>query len=391
MSAAPAAQVKQDVEVSAASLRPTPVAVPAGTLVPRAAPATLADKIVRVVVGICALGAVGALAWVLRFLITPLALAILAFYVLSPLVNLMENRRVPRGVAVGLCFVALLGVVAGVGVALWPSLDAWLQQTPRPGEKSVFELQLAARLDAWELQGQRTYPQIDWHGIFENVRGVLESNRRRLMEGLPAMLTGVASSAGTFLLAPIIALFLLLDGAAMHRAVVAFVPNRSFELVLLLIHRVDRQIASYLRGAASESALVAVLLAVVLALAGMPSAILFALIYGVLNVIPLAGPLIGASAGLLYSLMDPTAPAPGVLAACYGFVCAVDAMLINPLVVGKNLNLHPLTIIVGISVGGALGGVLGMLVSIPLIAIGKAIAGTLHQAYRQHRMHRLAS
>jgi predicted PurR-regulated permease PerM len=66
----------------------------------------------------------------------------------------------------------------------------------------------------------------------------------------------------------------------------------------------------------------------------------------------------------------------------------LDAMLINPMVVGKNLNLHPLTIIVGISIGGSLAGILGMLVSIPFIAIGKAIINTVWDAVRRQQAHR---
>lgn len=370
---------------------PTLLPVPAGTLVPPQPPSTLSEKVLRVALGIAAAVALVGTLYVLRFLIGPVALAVLTFYVLSPLVSLLENRRMPRGAAVGLCFAALFGLLTVVGLALWPSLDAWLQQTPKPGEKSVFELQLAARLDAWEQQGKLTYPQLDWSAIFDGIRGVLESNRRRLMEGLPAMLMEAASSAGTFLLAPIIAVFLLLDGAAMHRRLLELVPNRWFELSLLLFHRVDRQIANYLRGTASESALVAVLLSIVLGAVGMPNAVLFALIFAVLNVVPLAGPVIGIAAGLLYSLMDPAAPSPGILLACYGGVYVLDSLLINPLVVGKNLDLHPLTIIVGITIGGALGGILGMLISIPLIAIGKAIASTLYDAWRRHRLHRLAA
>jgi len=126
----------------------------------------------------------------------------------------------------------------------------------------------------------------------------------------------------------------------------------------------------------------------VLAALGMPSALLFACIYGVANVIPLVGPVMGAGAGLLYALMDPSAPSLGVLAVGYLGVYVIDAMLINPMVVGKNLNLHPLTIIVGISIGGSLAGILGMLVSIPFIAIGKAIINTVWDAVRRQQAHR---
>lgn len=360
-----------------------------GRLVPVEAAASLGQQVARAVVVALILGAVGLVVWKLSFLITPLALAILGFYVLSPLVNVIENRGLPRWAGVLIVFVGGLLILVGVGMALWPSLERWLQQKPsQAGEKSVFEIQLQLRLDGWEKALAAKYRLIDWHQVFLNIHRFLERQRVGLMETLPSLALNAASSAGTFILAPIITLFLLIDGSAMHKAVVAQVPNRHFETVLQLIHRVDRQIAAYLRGAASESALVAALLAGVLWLAGMPSALLFAVIYGVANVIPLVGPLMGAGAGLLYALLDPNAPALGVLAACYGGVYVVDAMLINPMVVGKNLNLHPLTIIVGISVGGSLAGILGMLVSIPLIAVSKAIITTLWTAFRRSEAHR---
>jgi predicted PurR-regulated permease PerM len=358
-------------------------------LVPYDPPLSLAQKVVRTFVFLCIAAIVVVILWVLRFLVAPVVLAVLLVYILGPLVNLMENRRVPRGVAVGICFLVLFGVLVGVSLAVWPSLESWLRQSPSPGETSVFEDQLAKRLAAWEESGRAAYPQIRWHEHFAKLQAVLDGQRRRLMETLPILALDALSSAGTFVLAPIIALFLLLDGAGMRRAIIAFVPNRYFETVLLLIHRVDRQIAYYLRGAASESALVAVLLSIVLALAGMPNAILFGVLFGVLNVIPIVGPIIGASAGLLYSLVDANAPSMAVLGACYGLVYVLDAMLINPMVVGKNLNLHPLTIIVGISIGGGLGGILGMLVSIPTIAVGKAIIGTLLDAWQRRRLARL--
>lgn len=358
-------------------------------LVPREPEPGLAQKLVRMLGWACAAVAVGWMLSHLGFLLTPVALALLATYCLSPLVNLLENRRVPRWAAVLLCFTVLLTAVVGLGLAVWPSLEAWLQESPRPGEKSVFEVQLAQRLDAWEAAGRSMYPQLDWKAIFDQARDVLEAQRRGLMETLPALALEALSSLGTPVLAAVIAFFLLLDGAGFLRAVVSLVPNRYFETVLLLVHRVDGQIAAYLRGAASESALVALLLSTLLWLAGMPNALLFGCLYGVLNVIPLLGPLLGASAGLLFALIEPSAPPLGVLAACYGVTYAVDAAVINPLAVGRSLNLHPLVLILGVTIGGGLGGILGMLVSVPAIAVGRAILTTLMDAHRHGRLRRV--
>lgn len=134
-------------------------------------------------------------------------------------------------------------------------------------------------------------------------------------------------------------------------------------------------------GIALENLLVTIIVAIPLVALGMPNALLFAVIFGVCNVIPFVGPFIGASAGLLFSLLDPSAPSLGVLAV-YVSVHFIDAMLISPWVMGKSLDMHPLTVIVGIAVGATLGGVLGMLAIIPMIAVAKAIATTLAEGVR---------
>jgi predicted PurR-regulated permease PerM len=358
-------------------------APPKAVLVPRETPLTLSQKVARAVVfALIALAALG-VGWALRFLMGPLLMAVVLFYVLNPLVNWLENRGVPRTASVIVWYVAGLSLLFVVIALLWPSLELWLKTAPQGGEKSAFELRLEQRLDTWEHQGLAAYPSVDWEAIFTKVRAVLETERRRMMETLPARLLEALSSAGTLLLGPVVVLFLLLDGARMRKRMMSWVPNRHFETALVLWHRVDRQIAAYLRGTAAESVLVGLLQALVLWAIGMPHALLFGVMLGVANVIPFVGPLLGASAALLYSLMDPSAPGIPLLVIVYAGVHVIDVLVISPWVVGKSLDLHPLTVILGLSVGGALGGLLGMLLSVPLIAVSKAVIGTLVDAFRR--------
>jgi predicted PurR-regulated permease PerM len=334
-------------------------------------------------------------AYALRFLVLPVALAFLLRYCLQPAVSLLEDRKVSRGSAVGLVFLGLFLVLVGVGVGVWPSLDAWLSEAPQArqeggqGEASVFEVQLAQRLAAWEAEGRRAYPNVDWTSVMARVNGVLEEQRKHLMETLPALASGAVSHAGSFVLALVLVYFLLMEGFAMHHALVRWVPNRYFETVLLLTHRVDRQVSSYLRGTAAESLLVTVVLALALWAVGMPSPVLFACLYGVLNVVPFVGPIIGTCAGLLFAMVAPEAPHLGVVFAVYTVVHFLDAMLLAPWLMGRTLNLHPLTIIVGLAVGSGLAGILGMLVAIPAIAVGKAVAVTLLDAHRKGQLRRV--
>lgn len=368
-----------------------PTRLPAGTLIPPRRQLSLGEKVVRTMVLALGLGAVALLAWTLRFLVLPVVTALLFTYVLGPLVDRLENRGLSRKSAVSIVVGVLLGALAASGAALWASLESWLREAPTGGEQSVFELQLARRLDAWQASLSATYHQVDWAKVFDKVRHVLQEQRRSLVEDLPARTLEVLSHSGSLVLALIITVFVLLDGWAMKRAVVALVPNRHFENALVMLDRIDRQISSYLIGTAAESAIVTLLLALPLYVIGMPNAFLFAVIFGVANVIPFAGPFIGASVGLLFSLLDPNAPSMGALAAIYTVVHFIDAGVINPMVMGKSLDMHPLTVIVGIVIGGNLGGVLiggslgsvlGMLAIIPLIAVGKAIVSTVAEGAR---------
>ncbi len=360
----------------------TPPVFPAGTLIPPRVEPTLAEKVVRAIVVLSVAGVVVVIAYFLRFLALPLVLGFLLTYVLGPLVDRLENRGVSRSRAVSLCFGGLvLLLIAGV-VALLPGLEAWLQEAPRDGETSAFELQLGQRIDQWQASLVHSYPKVDWASAFGKLRDVLQHQRRTLVEGLPALALDLASRAGSVVLGLVIAFFVLLDGAVMKKAFVAMMPNRHFENSLLMLHRVDRQISAYLIGTALENLLVTVIVAIPLVALGMPNALLFAVIFGACNIIPFVGPFIGASAGLLFSLLDPNAPSLAALAAVYLVVHFIDAGVIGPWVMGKSLDMHPLTVIVGIAVGGTLGGVPGMLAIIPTIAVVKAIATTLTEGFR---------
>ncbi len=278
---------------------------PAGTLIPPRHLPTLGEKVVQAVVLLGALAVVLALGWVLRFLVLPVVLGLLLVYIISPLADRLEDRGLSRRAAVSICMGVLLGGLAVVALGTWPSLESWLREAPQAGQQSVFEVQLEKRLSEWQTALSARYLRVDWPAVFEKVRHVMQAQQHALVEELPAMALGILSHAGAVALALVITVFVLLDGAEMKKAIVARVPNRHFENALVMLARVDRQIASYLIGTAAESALVTVLLAIPLFLLGMPNAFLFAVLFGVANVIPFAGPFIGASAGLFFCMLDP--------------------------------------------------------------------------------------
>ncbi|MGV3621657.1 MAG: AI-2E family transporter [Archangium sp.] len=357
--------------------------LPAGTLIPPRVELPLANKVVRAIVMIAIGAIVLGVAWFLRFLVLPLVLGFLLTYVLGPLADRLENRGMTRSRAVMICFGGLLAIVGVMIVAMLPGLEGWLQEERQSDDQPTnFEIQLDARFAQWQNSLTKSYPKVDWASHFGKLHELLAHQRTALVEGLPQMALDVLGRAGSLVLGLVIAFFVLLDGAVMKKTIVALMPNRHFENSLLMIHRVDKQISSYLIGTALENLLVTILVAIPLVALGMPNALLFAVIFGICNVIPFAGPFIGAAAGLLFSLLDPNAPSLGALAAVYVIVHFIDAGMISPWVMGKSLDMHPLTVIVGLAIGGTIGGILGMLAIIPIIAVAKAIVTTLIEGVR---------
>ncbi len=204
-------------------------------------------------------------------------------------------------------------------------------------------------------------------------------------EQLPSLVTGFMVN---LLLVPFIAYFMIRDGNSMRRHIVALVPNRYFEMTLMMLHRIDRQIGGYLRGRLIECILVALTQMIAMSIAGFfvdqPQILLISLVCGVTNLIPYLGPVMGAGFGIVLYLGAYGLP----MSAVYGLVIAaltahvVDNIAIAPVVLSHNVDLHPLTVVLVLVIGGELLGVLGLLIAIPVAASVKVVAQELYANYQ---------
>jgi predicted PurR-regulated permease PerM len=208
----------------------------------------------------------------------------------------------------------------------------------------------------------------------------------RLFEELPGMVT---SFIANLLLVPLIAYFMIRDGKRMRRRVVDMVPNRYFEMTLMMFYRIDRQIGGYLRGRLIECSLVSVTLIVVMGIARLfvplNQIFLISCVFGATNVIPYVGPVLGVAFGVLLYL-----GAGMPLSSIYVLVGAVlaahliDSLLIAPAVLSHNVDLHPLTSALVLVIGGETLGILGLFIAIPAAASLKVIAQEFYNNYRLH-------
>src|SRR5208283_1574456 len=157
------------------------------------------------------------------------------------------------------------------------------------------------------------------------------------------------------------------------------VPNAYFEKTLILLYEVDRIARAYIQGLLKLTALDTLTLALGLSLMGFPAAFALGLICAVLAWIPYVGSVLGGLLVVLVAATDfPEAPTMAYSAATlFVFVRLLDDFVYMPVTVGHSLRMHPLVTVVMIFAGGAVAGIAGMMLVLPVLGVMRLVGETI--------------
>ncbi|NKB70876.1 MAG: AI-2E family transporter [Candidatus Latescibacteria bacterium] len=200
------------------------------------------------------------------------------------------------------------------------------------------------------------------------------------------VVSGLFSGIAFLAIVPFGAFFFLREGRRITHRLVELVPNAYFELVLNLIYQINAQIGGYLRGQLLATSVVAILSISALVLIGVPYSLPLGGLAGVANMIPYLGPLIGIVAASLVAL----ATGGGLEMVWYiiiGFLVVqiIDNFLVQPAIMAKSVNLHPLIVLFVVLLGSHLMGIAGMLIAVPLTGILNVAGQTIFQGVKAYR------
>jgi predicted PurR-regulated permease PerM len=340
----------------------------------RLAESSTRNRWVAVAVGVWAiLGIVlltGLVFWALlqvRVIFPPLVLAVALIVLLNPIVTWLQRRRVPRVVGTMLMYAIFFGAIVVVLVLIAPPISRQIQELgdnwPQIQKKGLTEVQRLA----------------DHYGIRfdeESINELVSSARSQAGEAFKRVTEITADALHVvviFVLAPILALYLLIDLPRLHDAFVRTLPPRHREEWLVLLGRCGQAVSAFFRGQLLVALIVAILSTVLLSIVKVPFAAPIGLIAGVTNIIPFVGPFIGGAiavvVGGITGGMDKALLAAGAMLA----VQQLDNHLISPNVMGRAVKLHPVSIILALLGGGTLAGVFGMLMAVPTLAVAKIL------------------
>jgi predicted PurR-regulated permease PerM len=205
-------------------------------------------------------------------------------------------------------------------------------------------------------------------------------------------LAALGEILSTWIIAPLMFLFLLRDTGEIKRGLLRAVPNRLFEPALTVLADLDRALGDYLRGLFLECCLLGLTVGLFLALIGVPLrwTIAIGIITGAGTVVPYMGCAAALLSGLAYALLaEDSRPLLPMVSpenfAIWVLVAVVLAELLKslvyePVILGRAAKLHPLIVVIGVSGGAILYGLVGMLLAVPTITVSKVfISSTAKQ------------
>ena len=228
-------------------------------------------------------------------------------------------------------------------------------------------------------------------GIDFNLPALVKEHGERLTQtmlgGTTVFIGGVVSGLTFVVIVPFVAFFYLKEGRRLTRTLIELVPNAYFELCLNLLHQINGQIGGYIRGQILATSVVSILAIGGLTLIEVEHALPLGLLAGLANMIPFLGPLIGFLAASFAALA--TGGGLGIVAeilVVFLIIQMIDNVVIQPTVVAKSVEMHPLVILFVVMVGSQLMGIVGMLIAVPLTGILKVSSQTVYEGVRGYRL-----
>lgn len=328
--------------------------------------------------------------YLIRNVLAIAALAALIAFLVAPLIRLgVEHLRIPRGIALLVAYlVVFIGTVA-FGALLASSIV-----------QSVVELDpigLVDEMRVWLLTNADAEGHIVVLGITVDISAFVDSlqssvrpgdeggaiDAEQVLEYLGAGFSGVKTILGILtalitsaIITTLVAMYLNADSGRLHNATLANIPPGYERDGYLMMAKQKGVWRGYLYGQLVNSLITGFFVFVVLWFVGLPGAFLMGMIMVVLNMIPTFGPILAAIPGVLAALLSGSTRWPDlenywfalIVIVIYLLVVQLQANIIAPKVMGTAVNLRPAIVLVGLMVGFQVGGLLGSLLAVPVIA-----------------------
>ena len=321
-----------------------------------------------------------------RVVLVPIMLGVLFSYAFSPLVNWLENRRVPRWLSSAVLLLTILGAIGSGAYLLRLEAAQLIEALPAAAQKLGQALRSnSGKSDSALETVQKAAAQIeqatrDSAAVTGPNRGatrvVIEAPRFNIKDYLWTGTIGLIALLGQIAVVVFLTYFLMLSGDTFRRKLIKLAgPSLTKKKITLqALHEIAGQIQRYLQVQLLTSLLVGVLTGLVLMFLGLDNAAVWGVVACVLNLVPYIGSLVMAAASALVAFLQ--FGSTNMAIAVGGASIVIHTLvgnLLTPWLTSRASRLSPVAVFMGLLAWGWLWGVWGLLLGIPILMIVKSV------------------
>ena len=316
--------------------------------------------------------------------ISPIFIGFILAWLLDPVVDKLENKKVPRVLGCAIVYIILIAIIALFFYLVIPAFTN--QITDFISTLPDILKDLAKNLDKF-LDGLSVKFGFDTDEIEKIIYKYLTDLSKNLTTNLPTKLfnigKGIVSASVSIVLGLMIGFYMLWDFDKIKKNLENLLPYKWRNGYQELTDRLNNQLRKYIQGVLLVMLLVFVTQSIGLTLAGLEAPLIFALFCAITDIIPYFGPYIGAIPAVIVAFT--ISPLTGI---CVVIAIIIVQLLENnfyqPLIMGKTMSLHPITIMLGLLIFEHFFGILGMVVATPVIACCKVIIKFINEKLNIH-------
>lgn len=329
------------------------------------------------------------IAWIKSVLdvLMPFIIGFLIAFILNPAVKMfcrllekytkIKKKGVIKGIAIAITYILLLGLVLVSVFGVVPQIVNSL--TDLINSALTVIPQSASEFNQFLTQLHERFPSLDISAIQDTVDNMLPSLLnyiRDFASNIVPTLYSLSMSIMQLLLnlviALIVSIYILTDKkillGTVKASIYAFLPQKRIPYIMDTLKECNDIFGGFVIGKAIDSLIIGALCFVGMTILRLPYTLLISLIVGITNMIPYFGPFIGAVPGAIVMLM--VSPLKAVVFIIMIFALQqFDGLYLGPKILGQSVGLRPLWIIVAITIGGSIAGVLGMFLGVPIMAV----------------------
>lgn len=321
---------------------------------------------------------------IFKTIAAPIIVSLILFYLLNPIVNLMERYRIPRIAGITIIYLAVVGIITLIINLLIPiigsQIESLVKNSPHYLEKVINSFDKIMNNTMFSAY----YSQVnDWlNGLPKKLPSMISEYTDGFGSKIASFAETIANIGVVIATTPFVLFFMLKDGHHFKDFTTKIMPPKFRNDFHDLLEKMSVQVGSYIQGQIIVSFCIGILLFIGYSIIGLKYSLVLASIAAVTSVVPYLGPTIAISPAIIIAAI--TSPWMLLkLAIVWTLVQFFEGHFISPNIMGKTLKIHPLTIIFILLCAGKLLGIVGVILGIPGYAILKVLVTHLFLLFKR--------